>query len=396
MASLKERVTAAVDRARQRSVRLDHLVRTVQHYGKVNGNAQAGAVTYFGFLSFFPILALAFFVVGKVSIVYADAREDLVKVIDTFLPGIVGDDPGEIPLSTFEQNATTIGILGLLGLLYAGLGWLSAMRNALEIVFETPEREQHNFVIGKVRDLASLIIIGVVLLLSVALSGVIAGFSQDLLDLIGLENTPFGGAVVVWVVVHGLGIAATTVLFLAMFRMLATPHVPRPSLLAGAVLGGVGFEVLKAASVYLIALTKNQPAFQAFGIALILLVWINYFSRVVIVSAAYAHTSPAAVELRSREAMRAPGAAFAEEQPRVVDARLAADPLADGGHEPARAGPLAPPAPSLIVPVTDDLAPGIGRAAVPPASWSRRTAGLAAAGAAVLGVVLLAWRRATH
>src|SRR5688572_9090410 len=138
MASLKERVATRVQNARERFVMLDHLVRTAQHYGKVNGNAQAGAVTYFGFLSFFPILALAFFVVGQLSIVYADARGDLVEVIDTFLPGIVGTGPGEIPLETFEQNAATIGLLGLVGLLYAGLGWLSAMRDALEVVFETP------------------------------------------------------------------------------------------------------------------------------------------------------------------------------------------------------------------------------------------------------------------
>ena len=401
MASLKERVAARVERARERFALLDHLVRTVQHYGKVNGNAQAGAVTYFGFLSFFPILALAFFVVGQVSIVYADAREDLVEVIDTFLPGIVGDDAGEIPLETFEQNAATIGLLGLVGLLYAGLGWLSAMRNALEVVFETPQREQPNFVVGKLRDLASLVVIGVVLLVSVALSGVVSGFSQDLLDLIGLENTPFGGVVLVWLVVHGLGIAATTVLFLAMFRMLANPHVPGKSLLTGAVLGGVGFEVLKAASVYLIALTKNQPAFQAFGIALILLVWINYFSRVVVLSAAYAYTSPAAIDLRTHEAMRAPGAAFGnheEEEPRVTDGRGGLDPAADADPMAPPAAPLHPPAPSPLVPVTQEIERrpvAVHKAET--AGTSRRNAGLVAAGlAAAAGVAVVARRRATH
>ena len=39
------------------------------------------------------------------------------------------------------------------------------------------------------------------------------------------------------------------------------------------------FEVLKAASFLLLASTQGSPAFQAFGIALILLVWINYTSR---------------------------------------------------------------------------------------------------------------------
>ena len=46
----------------------------VQHYGAVNGNAQAGAVTYFGFLSFFPILALGFFVIGLVAQLYPDIK----------------------------------------------------------------------------------------------------------------------------------------------------------------------------------------------------------------------------------------------------------------------------------------------------------------------------------
>ena len=50
------------ERARERWPLLDHGVRTQQHYGRVNGSGLAGSVTYFAFLSFFPILALAFFV----------------------------------------------------------------------------------------------------------------------------------------------------------------------------------------------------------------------------------------------------------------------------------------------------------------------------------------------
>ena len=53
----------------------------------------------------------------------------------------------------------------------------------------------------------------------------------------------------------------------------------------------IGAELLKWLSSFLIGLTKEQPAFQAFGIALILLVWINYFSRVVVYAAAWAFTT---------------------------------------------------------------------------------------------------------
>jgi hypothetical protein len=69
MPSPKERLAEL----RRRRPLIDHAVRTQEHYGEVKAGQQAGAVTYFGFLSFFPILALAFFVVGWVAKVYAGA-----------------------------------------------------------------------------------------------------------------------------------------------------------------------------------------------------------------------------------------------------------------------------------------------------------------------------------
>ena len=63
-------------------------------------------------------------------------------------------------------------------------------------------------------------------------------------------------------------------------------------------LGAVLFELLKQLSTFLLKATANSEAFQAFGIALILMVWINYFSRVVVLSAAWAHTSPEARAIR--------------------------------------------------------------------------------------------------
>ena len=308
MPSFKERVSAKVAEVREHHPLVDHLVRMVQHYGNVSGNAQAGAVTFFGFLSFFPLLALSFFTVGLLSRVY-DASGELERAIESFMPGIVGDEQGEIPLSTFEENAATIGLIGLVGVLYSGLGWLSGMRNALEVVFETPAKEQPNFVMGKLRDLVSLAVIGIVLLVSVGLSGLISGFSETILDLVGLEGTPVT-FVVLWVIVHALGIAATTLLFLVIFKLLVDPDVPRRSLVSGAIIGGIGFEVLKALASFLIGTTKDQPAFQAFGLALILVVWINYFSRVVMMSASWAYTSPLAIEHRTATAIRAPGAAL--------------------------------------------------------------------------------------
>ena len=129
----------------------------VEHYGTVKGNLQAGAVTYFAFLSFFPILALASSSSAASSTVFPDARGRARPALESLLPGIFGPTRAS-SRRTFQQSGTRRwSVVSLLGLLYAGLGWLSAMRDALIVMFELPAREQPNFVFGKLRDLVSLV-----------------------------------------------------------------------------------------------------------------------------------------------------------------------------------------------------------------------------------------------
>lgn len=297
---LKDKATARLDRARRRSRFLDHVIRTWERYRGVRGDVEAGAVTYFAFLSFFPVLALAFFVVGYVARVYPGARDNLVSAIQQVLPGLVGDGPGEISLSSISHNASAIGIIGALGVLYSGLGWVAAMGTALQVVFETPERKRPNFIMSKLRDLVALLLIGVTLIIAVAVSGAVHGLSQQILDWVGLGSSLSWLLVLLGVVI---GIGANMVLFFAMFRLLALPAASNRALWSGALVGALGFEILKQLSTILLQSTKSQPAFQAFGIALILLVWINYFSRDVLYAAAWAHTAHAA---RTRNTPAAP------------------------------------------------------------------------------------------
>jgi membrane protein len=288
------RAKAAVARARESWPLLDHAVLAGQHYSRVNGSGLAGSVTYYAFLSFFPILALAFFVVGFFSKLYPAARDNLVTAIGTVLPHIIGSGEGQIRLATVQDAAGTAGLVGAVGLLYSGLGWLSGMRAALETVFELPRSGHPSLVRGKLRDLAFLVVVGATLLVSVTVTGLVTGSSSWLLDLVDLEHD------LSWLV-HVLGavvgVAANSVLFYLLFRLLARPVTPPRALWQGALLGAVGFEVLKLGSTLLLASSRGRPAFQVFGIALIVLVWINYFSRVVMFAAAWAHTSPAAREM---------------------------------------------------------------------------------------------------
>jgi membrane protein len=289
---------ARVNQLRQDRPSVDHALRTQEHYGSTNASQQAGAATYFGFLSVFPVLALAFFVVGYVSRVFPAAQDTLIDAIDEMIPGMLGSGDNQIQITDIQDAAGAVGLIGLVGVLFAGLGWLSALRSALFVVFELPDKDQPNFVMGKARDLVTLAVLGAVLIFAVAFTGLVSGFSDQVLEWFGL-GTELGWLVQIVVVV--LGLAANALLFFAMFRLLADPGLPMRAMWSGAFLGAVGFEVLKQLSGYLIRSTSGQPAFQVFGLALILLVWINYFSRVILYAASWAWTDPLAREQRVTE-----------------------------------------------------------------------------------------------
>src|SRR3954464_11544756 len=120
-------VKARVESLRRRGPLVDHVIAMIEHYGKVEGSLLAGAVTYFGFLSFFPLLALSFAVVGYTSNAYPDAQDSLVTAIQQIFPGIVTTNGAgnTISMNQIQDAANIAGIIGFVGVLYSGLNWVS-------------------------------------------------------------------------------------------------------------------------------------------------------------------------------------------------------------------------------------------------------------------------------
>ena len=301
-------------RARERHRFLDHVVLMVQHYGKVEGNVLAGAVTYFGFLSFFPILALAFAVIGYVSVAVPDARDSLTTAIEQLFPGIVSRSgkPGTISLKQIEDAKAAVGIIGFVGVLYSGLGWLSGLRTALTDAFQIPRDKKQNFILGKATDLVVLAILGVVLVLSVGISGVVKGLADNIINALGLEGVAIGTPLI-WVIGIALSLAASTLLLYVMFRLLAHPDLPSRPLWEGGLLGATGFELLKLLVLYVLG-GVGGSAFAPLAIAITLVVWINYFSRLVLYGASWAMTSRHSHDVLERRTDRSEAAVVAADK----------------------------------------------------------------------------------
>ncbi|WP_344975821.1 YihY/virulence factor BrkB family protein [Streptosporangium fragile] len=263
----------------------DHLIRTFHRYQLQSGDRLAGAVTYFAFLSFFPIIALAFAVFGYFLSVRPDAITALQKAIDEYLPGLAE----RLPIQQIADSRASAGIIGLLGLLYAGLGAIDALRGALREVFMTTEAPL-TFVLAKLRDLAALVLLGVTMVLSAVVGGFATQASGTVAGWLGLAESA-AGAVAVWFAGLAVSVLADVVVFLILLGWLGRARQPFRTLLRGALLGAAGFAALKQLAALILSGTLNNPIYGVFAVMVGLLVWINLSARVILYAAAWTATA---------------------------------------------------------------------------------------------------------
>ncbi len=267
---------------------LDHLVRAGTRYTERHGDHYAAAITYFSVLSLVPLILVGFAIAGYVLFFNPSLLTELQKGISENLPAGLGAliDP---VIESAIRNRGTIGIIGLVGGLYSGVGWMSNLREALSEqwaqVPATPPMLRRLLV-----DLLTLVGLGVALVGSFAITGVANGFTRAVLDLLGLSGQ--GWAEVLLAVVGVLlGLFANWLIFLWVIARLPRSHVTLRSALRAALLGAVGFEVLKQVMTVYLGIVTNSPAGALLGPFIGLLVFVFFASRFVLFVTAWAATA---------------------------------------------------------------------------------------------------------
>ncbi|WP_431893938.1 YihY/virulence factor BrkB family protein [Nonomuraea sp. bgisy101] len=283
--AVKEWSRRTTTRARVRWHAVDHLIRTVQRYQMQSGDRLAGAVTYYAFLSLFPIIALAFAVFGYILQERTELRDALEKSISEQLPGLAD----LINLEGIAQARTSAGVIGLVGLLYAGLGAIDALRGALREMSMTAAPPP-NFVVGKARDLATLLMLGVTLVISTLVGGFATQATTTVARFLGVEASA-GATFTLAVVGIAASVGADWVLFLIVLGWVARTAQPFKVLARGALLGAIGFGALKQVATLLLAGTLSNPVYGTFAVTAGLLLWINFSARLTLYVAAWTATA---------------------------------------------------------------------------------------------------------
>jgi YihY family inner membrane protein len=265
-----QRAVRRVDEFQQRHRPLAFVFAVVKKFGDDQGGNLCALITYYGFMSLFPLLLVLFTVLGFVLQGHPGLRNDIVNSALTDFP-IIGN---QIQRSVGTVRGNGLGLaVGIIFTFYGGLGIANAAQDAMNRIWEVPMRARPGFLPRVLRSLAFIGTIGLGILMTTVLSGIGGGT----------------GSLGAWVRIAAVVVAfvLNVGLFALAFRVLTAREVAWGDVWPGAVIAAIGWEVLQAVGGAFVShqLKGMTETYGFFAIVIGLLLWIFLQVRVVLYAA---------------------------------------------------------------------------------------------------------------
>lgn len=302
-----------LDRLRARYGWFDHVMRAQERYKDSKGDFYAAGITYFTIFALFPLLMVGFAAAGFVLASNPDLLAEITAQIKSKVSGDLGDQLVDLMDSAIKSR-TSVGIIGLATAAWAGLGWMSNLREALSQMWGLMRHEPPGFLRTKLSDMTAIVGLFVAIVVTVALTALgSSGLMKKVLEWLGLQDVP-GVGVALRLASLAVSILISWLLFTWIIARLPRESVTFRSSVRAALIAAVGFEVFKQlGSIYLKSVVTG-PAGATFGPVLGLMVFAYITSRLILFSTAWAATStenleaapveppaPAQITVRPRE-----------------------------------------------------------------------------------------------
>lgn len=258
-----------VVRARAVHPLIDVGVGTIAGFQRHQTPRNAAVLTYFGFLSIFPLFMVATAVLGFVLQGNEQLQED---ILDTFVAQIpvIGSEieraAGDI------TGSTTTVIIGLLITLWAATRAFAGLQNALDDVWEVPLDRRHNLAVRRLRSVVAIIVIGGSLILTSAVASIVS-----------VGAFP----VVSRVLLAAAVVTVNTAVLAFMYRFMTAASVTWSAVWPGALLGGFGFAALQFGGTFIVQrfLATASDTAGVFATVFALMAWLNLHAMVSLIGA---------------------------------------------------------------------------------------------------------------
>ncbi|WP_396450681.1 YihY/virulence factor BrkB family protein [Actinomadura sp.] len=229
-------------------------------------------ITYYGFVSLFPLLLLLVTALGFALEGNPGLQQ---RVLDSALAQfpVLGDQIGA-NIHSFHGSILALAT-GVVGSLYGGLGVVQATQNALNKLWGVPRNSRPNPFAARVRSLALLAVGGAVILVTTLLSAVTA------------SGGVFGAGAGVRAAAILVAVAVNVVLFTVAFRVLTARRLTIAQVRTGAVTAALVWQIIQWGGAFLLGhmLKDASATYGMFGIVLGLLTWIYLGAATFVLSA---------------------------------------------------------------------------------------------------------------
>jgi len=157
-----------LDRLQQRSRAAGFVIAVVYKYIDDQATYLAALITYYAFVSLFPLLLLLTTLLGVVLADQPQWREQIVDAAVDQFP-VIG---GQLSQPEALSGGTTAVVVGIVGALYGGLGVGQALQNAMDTVWAVPRYTRPDPIRSRLHSLALLVVLGSALIATTVLTGV--------------------------------------------------------------------------------------------------------------------------------------------------------------------------------------------------------------------------------
>ncbi|MEV0092047.1 YihY/virulence factor BrkB family protein [Streptomyces sp. NPDC050738] len=259
-----------------------HAWRSFETLQRVHWSRLAAAITFISFLALFPLITVAA-AIGA-ALLSDERLHSMENKLAEQVPGI----SDQLDLEALVSNAGAIGLVAGALLLFTGIGWVGSIRECLRAVWELEDEEGNPF-LRKLKDGGVLLGLGGAVLASFAASAIGSTAIGWTADATGLEKNGWG-SVVLQIAALAVAACADFLVLLYVLTLLPGVHPPRRRLLTAAVIGAVGFELLKLLLSSYMKGVAAKSMYGAFGVPIALLLWINFSVKLMLYCAAWTAT----------------------------------------------------------------------------------------------------------
>jgi membrane protein len=234
------------------------------------GTHLAAMVAYFALLSFVPLVFLALALLGLSG--RADASNFFVQELSRAFPGKSLQSILDL-VHQVQDNATTLGIVGGVGLLWSSMSLFSALESALNIVYGRPNR---SFLHGK--GVAASLMAGSLVTLFASLVVGAIGVEGVRHFLPGLTTN----SVLAYFLSVGVSLAGIFLFSLSIYRLLPNARTTTADALPGAIMAAVVLEASFQVLPLFVRFADVNVTLRVLGGPAILLIWLYVMANVIV------------------------------------------------------------------------------------------------------------------